>query len=226
MGDAAHVHSPIGGQGMNTGLQDAYNLAWKLSLVHHKIANKKLLLSYHEERHANAKKLLTVTKFLTNMLAPKSSFIKWIRPFFMKQIISKKFAQKKMMSTLSQIGVHYHHMSLSKTYHASLFSKEGRAFNKGPKAGDRAPNASIKVLEEEEIHTAYDLFKGSHFHGLIFLSGMKDLSSQQGQEVKRYTEFDKIKFSRYIKNLVVTEEEFLENEKEFLKKSLVWEGYF
>ena len=51
-GDAAHIHSPLGGQGMNTGIQDAHNLAWKLALVHQKKGQDVLLDSYAIERHA------------------------------------------------------------------------------------------------------------------------------------------------------------------------------
>ena len=57
-GDAAHVHSPVGGQGMNTGIQDALNLAWKLALVLRGAAKPELLDSYNAERHANARRLL------------------------------------------------------------------------------------------------------------------------------------------------------------------------
>lgn len=57
-GDSAHVHSPMGGQGMNTGLQDIYNLAWKLALVHKGLAKESLLDSYHKERHPIAAEVL------------------------------------------------------------------------------------------------------------------------------------------------------------------------
>ena len=64
-GDSAHVHSPAGAQGMNTGIQDGYNLAWKLALVIRGQAAEKLLDSYNEERLENAKRLLkTTTGFL------------------------------------------------------------------------------------------------------------------------------------------------------------------
>jgi 2-polyprenyl-6-methoxyphenol hydroxylase-like FAD-dependent oxidoreductase len=49
-GDAAHIHPPTGGQGMNTGIQDAYNLAWKLALVLDAAAPEALLDSYEAER--------------------------------------------------------------------------------------------------------------------------------------------------------------------------------
>src|SRR5262249_27246310 len=67
-GDAAHIHSPAGGQGMNTGIQDAYNLAWKLALVHRGKAPDSLLDSYEAERQAVAKALLASTDALTRGL--------------------------------------------------------------------------------------------------------------------------------------------------------------
>src|SRR4030095_357834 len=60
-GDAAHIHSPAGGQGMNTGIQDAYNLAWKLALVLKGQAPKSLLDSYEAERHPIAQMVLRGT---------------------------------------------------------------------------------------------------------------------------------------------------------------------
>jgi 2-polyprenyl-6-methoxyphenol hydroxylase-like FAD-dependent oxidoreductase len=61
LGDAAHIHSPVGAQGMNTGLQDAYNLAWKLALVVSGRAGTALLDSYEEERIPVARRLLETT---------------------------------------------------------------------------------------------------------------------------------------------------------------------
>lgn len=57
-GDAAHIHSPIGGQGMNTGIQDAYNLAWKLALVIERKAAERLVDTYEEERKPVARRVL------------------------------------------------------------------------------------------------------------------------------------------------------------------------
>jgi 2-polyprenyl-6-methoxyphenol hydroxylase-like FAD-dependent oxidoreductase len=63
-GDSAHVHSPAGGQGMNTGLQDAYNLAWKLALVLNKLAPPRLLQSYQEERMPMADRAIALSSKL------------------------------------------------------------------------------------------------------------------------------------------------------------------
>ena len=61
LGDAAHIHSPVGAQGMNTGLQDAYNLGWKLALVVSGRASPALLDSYEDERIPVAERLLSTT---------------------------------------------------------------------------------------------------------------------------------------------------------------------
>ncbi len=60
-GDAAHVHSPVGGQGLNTGVQDAVNLGWKLAQVVHQTAPESLLDTYHAERHAVGARVLRTT---------------------------------------------------------------------------------------------------------------------------------------------------------------------
>src|SRR5919107_4964937 len=64
-GDAAHVHSPFGGQGMHTGMQDAFNLGWKLAIAVHGEAAPGLLDSYHAERHPVAAGVIKQTTRLT-----------------------------------------------------------------------------------------------------------------------------------------------------------------
>ncbi|GAA4868893.1 FAD-dependent monooxygenase [Actinomycetospora straminea] len=66
-GDAAHIHSPAGAQGMNTGMQDAANLAWKLALVVHGRADARLLDSYHDERHPVGAAVVRKTTLLTDV---------------------------------------------------------------------------------------------------------------------------------------------------------------
>ena len=60
-GDAAHVHSPVGGQGLNTGVQDAVNLGWKLAQVVNETSPESLLDTYHAERHPVAARVLRNT---------------------------------------------------------------------------------------------------------------------------------------------------------------------
>ena len=91
LGDAAHVHSPVGGQGMNTGIGDAVNLAWKLAAVLKQGASEKLLDTYEPERIAFARRLVATTdrgfafvtkRVFSRVWCASGSFRSWCRCFF------------------------------------------------------------------------------------------------------------------------------------------------
>lgn len=70
LGDAAHLMPPFGGQGLNCGLRDAHNLAWKLWLTLHKLAGPSLLASYTQERQAHARQMIQLSRFLGELIMP------------------------------------------------------------------------------------------------------------------------------------------------------------
>jgi 2-polyprenyl-6-methoxyphenol hydroxylase-like FAD-dependent oxidoreductase len=119
LGDAAHVHSPMGGQGMNTGLQDAYNLAWKLALVVKGRAQAALLDSYEEERMPVAQRLLRTTDRAFQLVVSES----WLAGLFRTRILAKVAARamtfrpvrELAFRTISQIGIRYGESSLSQS---------------------------------------------------------------------------------------------------------------
>lgn len=117
-GDAAHVHSPAGGQGMNTGLQDAYNLAWKLALVQKDKAGVALLHTYHEERNPVAENLLKTTDQLFSIMSTNSFWYGVFRlyfiPFFVPLITKSKTVRSQIFLLISQIKINYLSSSLSK----------------------------------------------------------------------------------------------------------------
>ncbi|KAG0091518.1 hypothetical protein BGZ93_008806 [Podila epicladia] len=82
-GDAAHVHSPAGGQGMNTGLQDAHNLAWKLALVMNKLAPASILQSYHEERQPMADRAIALSSRLLLRARDQGTVHHYIKRIFL-----------------------------------------------------------------------------------------------------------------------------------------------
>jgi 2-polyprenyl-6-methoxyphenol hydroxylase-like FAD-dependent oxidoreductase len=152
-GDAAHIHSPAGGQGMNTGLQDAYNLTWKLALVIKNIAGKKLLETYNEERVPFAKWLLKFTDRFFGIMTSSNIIISWVRnnilPPLLRFFFKKTFIRKTMFRTLSQIQWSYEDCSISQYRSAQKLKFT---------AGDRLPyvlinNKSIyKQLTEPAFH--------------------------------------------------------------------------
>ena len=131
LGDAAHVHSPVGGQGMNTGLGDAMNLAWKLAAVIDARANADLLDTYEPERIAFARKLVATTDRAFQAASSPSAVAEVVRtqivPRILPRIMNTKFGRRLFFRALSQTGI---------DYRASTWSS-GRAG--AVHAGDRLP---------------------------------------------------------------------------------------
>ena len=111
LGDAAHIHSPVGAQGMNTGLQDAYNLGWKLALVVSGGADAALLDSYEAERIPVARRLLSTTDRMFSLVVSDTR----LAGLFRTRVLAKVMAlamrleriQKLAFLTISQTGIRY-----------------------------------------------------------------------------------------------------------------------
>ncbi len=145
IGDAAHLHSPVGGQGMNTGLQDAYNLAWKLAGVVQGVYNYTILNSYSEERMPVARRLLATTDRLFSVLVSSNWFIRKFRKHWLPKILSQlcenENTQHSIFKRLSQTGISYRNSSLSIHY------SQIKRF----KAGDRLPFMTLFDEKKEEL---------------------------------------------------------------------------
>ena len=107
-GDAAHIHSPAGGQGMNTGLGDAFNLGWKLAAAVKGAGTEALLDSYDKERLPVIEGVLELTDRMTRMMTATAAPVVWIREWIMP-FASKLGMAKKMGERLSQLQVGYPH---------------------------------------------------------------------------------------------------------------------
>lgn len=117
LGDAAHVHSPAGGQGMNTGIGDAINLAWKLATVLSGGATPKLLDSFETERIAFARRLVATTDRVFSFATADGPIADLVRmrvaPFLIPKMISFEAAREFMFRTVSQTTLNYRGMPLS-----------------------------------------------------------------------------------------------------------------
>ncbi len=175
-GDAAHVHSPVGAQGMNTGLQDAYNLAWKLALVIKKQAKEDLLDTYNEERIVIAHNLVKTTDRVFHLVTSKNKvfllFRMYFIPTFMRLILPIaqhiRFIRETGFKGISEIALNYRYSSLSKDNESYSF------FNSVPKAGDR-------MTYFPEIQA---LLSGIHFHLIIFSGTETDKNNDKIQHFK------------------------------------------
>lgn len=105
-GDAAHVHNPVGGQGLNTGVQDAMNLGWKLAQVVNGISPEYLLDTYHAERHPVAARVLQNTLAQIALLRGLDDRIKALRET-MSELLSMDQPRKRFAAMMSGLDVHY-----------------------------------------------------------------------------------------------------------------------
>jgi FAD binding domain len=135
LGDAAHIHSPVGAQGMNTGLQDAYNLAWKLALVVKQQADAALLDTYEDERVPVAQRLLNTTDRAFRLVVSDSWLAGLMRTKVLARIaafaLGRERIQKFAFRTVSQTGIRYRRSPLTKTLDG--------LHEAAPRGGDRFP---------------------------------------------------------------------------------------
>lgn len=106
-GDAAHIHSPFGGQGMNTGLHDVWNLAWKLDLFLHGRGNERLLDSYSAERLPVIKNVIETTDFLTKAMGTPNKFAQALRDAVIPMVSRLASFQHAFVQRLSELGIAY-----------------------------------------------------------------------------------------------------------------------
>ena len=117
LGDAAHVHSPAGGQGMNTGIGDAINVAWKLAHVLRGRAPETLIDTYEAERKAFAQRLVETTDRAFSFVVAEGGFADFVRthiaPLFASAAYGIEPVRAFMFRVLSQMGIHYPDSPLS-----------------------------------------------------------------------------------------------------------------
>jgi 2-polyprenyl-6-methoxyphenol hydroxylase-like FAD-dependent oxidoreductase len=105
-GDAAHLHSPAGGQGLNTGVQDAVNLGWKLAQVVKGVSPSNLLDTYHDERHPVAARVLRNTMAQTALMRPADTRLEALRET-VAELLSMDEPRKRYAAMLSGLDIHY-----------------------------------------------------------------------------------------------------------------------
>jgi len=117
LGDAAHIHSPVGGQGMNTGIGDAVNLAWKLAAVIAGRADARLLATYETERAEFAQRLVSTTDRAFTIVTKSGPLARRVRvnvvPYLIPPLFTFARVRRFMFRTVSQTGLHYRNSPLS-----------------------------------------------------------------------------------------------------------------
>lgn len=210
-GDAAHIHSPAGGQGMNMGIQDAYNLAWKLALVQRGKAKEALLDSYEAERRPIAESVLRTTdastKGLASAVSLKNPIAVGIRNHLMNFITSLDVVKQRTGRSMSQIEIGYPKSPIVGQDQVSLWSvgmggspehpglSDWVHFGDGPPPGARVPDmpAGEKTL--------FDILCGPR-HTLLCFDGAA--ATEEGyQRLSRIIEHAKNRLGECLQAFVV-----------------------
>ena len=178
LGDAAHIHSPVGAQGMNTGLQDAYNLAWKLALVAAGRARESLLDSYGIERIPVAKRLLETTDRAFSFLVSDHWLAGQLRTRLFPRLLAFAMTRERIRQlafrTISQIGIRYPQSPLSQS---TTDLPEG-----APRAGDRFPWLRLKFSPGGHVEDLFARLDDTRFNLIVIgqPSPPNDLKSLDG----------------------------------------------
>ena len=159
LGDAAHIHSPVGGQGMNMGIQDAFNLGWKLSLVVRHGGNPQLLDSYEAERKPVDEAVIRQTDRATRLVSLHGIVARFIRDHMMSLLTQIPAVAEQLGEGLSGLAVNYRHSPIVEEHGAGMA---------GLAAGDRAPDAPLAAAKDAVPLRLYDLFT-EHRHVLLLL---------------------------------------------------------
>ena len=173
-GDAAHIHSPAGGQGMNTGMMDAHNLAWKLALVVDGRAPDALLDTYGQERVPVASGVLEFTDKIVRLLTMRNRARRAVRDIFVPVVGRMPVVQRRIARTMSQLSV---------AYPSSLLVQPD-GHGRGPKPGHRFPDLEVRG-EHGPARLHHLLGSGRH---MLIVSGAGVRGALEAAGVGRYAE--------------------------------------
>jgi 2-polyprenyl-6-methoxyphenol hydroxylase-like FAD-dependent oxidoreductase len=198
VGDAAHVHSPAGAQGMNTGIQDAYNLAWKLASVERGIADESLLDTYQAERHPVGVQLLRTTDRLFSILGGQNALARMVRgrvaPLMARVVLARPWVLRRALGLLAQLRLRYPDSPLN--------AEDGSGWRHAPAPGDRAREAD--VLIDGRQGRLHEVFRGTH-HTVLLFTGLDD-DARPAIELCRIAEQLEQTYPGMVKARVVTAE--------------------
>jgi 4,5-epoxidase len=165
-GDAAHIHSPIGGQGMLTGIGDAENLAFKLALVIDGRASESLLDTYEAERRPLATEVLRTTSANTRLQTSEGTFVRLIREKVLVPVFDLPIVQRWATAVASQLGVSYRRGPLG----GGVRGRLGRR----PRPGDRVPDVACRRVDGTATRLHAEL--GGRWAVLAPVASVEDLT--------------------------------------------------
>ncbi len=172
-GDAAHIHSPVGGQGMNTGIQDMINLAWKMALVYHGKAPAKLLKTYGAERLPVIRSVVSTTESATDALNSSSPLVHSLVTHLASAALRLQFIQRMGTGMLSEVEANYRKSPMSED-HGPLGTL---------RAGDRVPDLTVRDASDKTV-SLHGLLNPDDFTLLLLQKAMAQEHMSMPGEIK------------------------------------------
>ncbi|GLV55664.1 oxygenase [Dictyobacter sp. S3.2.2.5] len=212
-GDAAHVHSPASGQGMNTGIQDAFNLAWKLALVIRGQATDNLLNSYTAEREPVASKVLHGAFTFTRVIGRDSLFKQRLRNLLLSIANTvpplHHKVNRQITTMLSELDVAYMQSPIvAQDWRVSVPTPgKGRHANSELLPGKRVPDIRFGDTEE---HTLFALMKGTR-HTALLLTGI-ETSAEQSISCISLIEHLRQQYDQWLQIVLITPSEQIQQQ--------------
>lgn len=209
-GDAAHLHSPAGGQGMNTGIQDAYNLAWKLALVCRGVAKAELLNSYNVERYPLSKQQVEQTDAAFKMMLLRHRVSRTIRNRLMSILLELEPIQQRMDKRLAMLSINYRNSPIVDEYRELPLPlgnpireiaefRQWRDFGEAPHAGDRAPDVTFNSNGSPK--RLFEILQGTSHKLLLFIGSYDEPDLEQS--LKQRHSLIKQKFGDAIETVLI-----------------------
>lgn len=201
LGDAAHVHSPAGGQGMNTGMQDAFNLAWKLALVIQGSCAESLLDSYSAERSAVGDEVLKAAGRLTTIGTLRNPVLQTIRNVVGHAVLGLAPVRRAFADNMSELSIGYPDSPLNGAAHTPDGPKPGQRLapvkGRKPVGAGSTPRFALMAAPSSEVSQLLarfskvldpDLCPPNRAHGtwLVRPDGYIACSSTQSEDIAQY----------------------------------------
>jgi 2-polyprenyl-6-methoxyphenol hydroxylase-like FAD-dependent oxidoreductase len=195
-GDAAHIQSPVGSQGLNTGIQDAANLGWKLTFVIKGILDPDSLKTYNEERRLVALKLFSYNDKLTKSVFGRNRFSRELA-VNKRYLLRIPYFRNKELLTVSQLGIHYSVRPIY-TRFAALVKGMSLTEHKYIKEGDRFP--SFPVHKDGETINSHQLISIKKYTCFVCITNPGVVSALTSHKNKNELNVINISFNTKIKS--------------------------
>jgi 2-polyprenyl-6-methoxyphenol hydroxylase-like FAD-dependent oxidoreductase len=217
-GDAAHIHSPAGGQGMNTGIQDSYNLAWKLGLVVKGVSSDTILDTYEHERLGIALGVLRMTDFMMKVNTLKNPVAKHLRNALAPVLTAQEVVQRRVKNEIAELSLNYRDSPIVSEHTSPVVQslvKTGDMpdlidclqFKNGPEPGERAPDGFLirsgSSSEGIESDRLFELLRGVR-HVLLLFSG-DETSKQEISTFKAFAQKMRTDYRDLVKTIIIVD---------------------